>query len=186
MTQKPIEERKLELEREKARAETWTARLTAIAVFLTALVSAGTFLYSNYQHRENIEAELERQSREITAEIAAQEKQAEIDFALAAVDIVMSTNNITETSTKVEIIRDLFSEWLPEGNIGTLRRNGYYSLEERGVAERAADQRAKNDLMLLLIEHPEQRQEIMSYWNLFFPGEDWLRDIPKGAIVNPR
>ncbi len=177
-----LDQKKLDLEREKLKKETDTARFTAGAVLLTAIISVVTFIAGNIQHRNSIEAELQRQSIELQAERETQQRQAEADFALAALGIAMDARDPAETSNKLEVIVELFEEWLPGDKLGDL--DGKFRERQVAVSKKRADQQAKKDLMLLLIENPEQRREILYMWSLFFPGEKWLLDIPKESVIN--
>ncbi len=179
-----LDQKKLDLEREKLKKETDTARFTAGAVLLTAIISVGTFIAGNIQHRNSIEAEQERQSNELQAERETQQRQAEADFALAALGIAMDARDPAETSNKLALIVELFEEWLPGDKLGDL--DGKFGERQVAVSKKRAEQQAKKDLMLLLIENPEQREDIIHVWSLFFPDEEWLSNISRESLKPQR
>ncbi len=101
----------------------------------------------------------------------SQQEQARVDFKLKAVEITLNASSPTEAKNKAEAMAKLFPNDLP----ADFAKN--FDVTEYG-APKISD--SKKALLTLIIEHPEQRNEIIDMWIAIAPyDEAWAEKLKK-------
>jgi len=97
-----------------------------------------------------------------------QRAQARLDFKLKAAEILISSPSPTEARNKAAAMAKLFSEELPV-NFGENFIPAEYG------APKISD--SKKFLLTLIVEHPEQRNDIIEMWLKLSPSDTWAADL---------
>lgn len=98
----------------------------------------------------------------------SQAEQAQADFKLKAAEIVMSTSGPSEARGKAQAMVALFPDDIPADFA-----EGFKSLDV-GSSRISASQKA---LLDLIVEHPDQRNEIIDMWLAVAPYDDWAEKL---------
>jgi hypothetical protein len=150
-----LEERRVVIDERKARQGFWT-RVTVLIPIVAALIALGGTALSRHQ-----------ESRD---EIKLQELEAQDAFELKAVELVMSAETAFETLTRAKAVKALFPQRLPDGFAATFDPERNTDFRFRIIA-------SKKELLTLLAEHPQQRQQILETWRSLFPGDEWAANL---------
>jgi hypothetical protein len=142
-----IEREKIRLENEKLAIERSKTKWTVASIFIPLLIGALSIAYSAY----------------------SQVQQARYDFELKVAELVMSSENPTGSMNRARAIQALFPERLPDKFAASFDPK-LYSVPKTSDS-------SKKELLKLIVEHPDQKQEIIELWSLLFPGDDWILDI---------
>lgn len=93
--------------------------------------------------------------------------RAETEFNLKAAEIIMAHQNPFEMKGRARILKAIFPQRLP-ADFG----------ENFSEREYAVPLPANSELLLrLLIEHPDQRAEIIRMWRVAYPDESWVEAL---------
>lgn len=150
-----LEDKKLGLERAKLVSENWAKYITLLSVLATASVSVYTLNHTAAENRKTRQNEIEMQRL-----------NNRLDFTIAAANLLIESRDLIEMQTKAVAMRNLFEDFLPEQF--DLNAPPDYLAELQ-------DGRAKNNLMHLLVKHPDQSERIIELWKVLYPSErKWL------------
>lgn len=98
----------------------------------------------------------------------SQIQQAHNDFELKAAEIVLSTEGPTGALNKARALVALFPGRLSNDFAQSFDPKLYMGIK---TAE------GKMQLLTLISEHPEQKQEIIHMWKQLFPADDWIENL---------
>jgi len=144
-----VEREKLALEFKRLAVEKSKARWSAITIFIPLLIGAMTLVFNSW----------------------SQLQQAKSDFQLKAVEIVMAMETPTGTKNKAGALVELFP-----GRFGDEFRE-FVAEFDPGLFGVRSDSDEKRDLLQLLVQHPDRKEEILWMWMTLFPEDDWARDL---------
>jgi|GEM_PF-3007472 len=97
--------------------------------------------------------------------------RADTDFQLKAAEIVMAHQNPHEMKGRAGILRTLFPQRLPK-DFGENFDDQKYSVPI------PSDEKA---LIQLLVDHKDQRADIIRMWRIAYPNEKWVEDLAPPA-----
>ena len=97
-----------------------------------------------------------------------QAAQARADFKLKAAEIVMNTSGPSEARGKAQALTALFPDEIPADFA-----QGFESLDV-GSRKMSTSQKA---LLDLIVEHPDQRNEIIDMWLAVAPFDTWAENL---------
>ena len=97
-----------------------------------------------------------------------QAEQAQIDFQLKAAEIVMNSSGPSEAKGKAEAMVALFPDYIPADFAKSFVPLDY------GSSKISASQKA---LLDLIVEHPDQRNEIIDMWLAVAPYDTWAENL---------
>lgn len=167
-----VEFQKLAFDREKHQTDRNTeyikAGISAGAIGVPLLVAILTIWYGILG--QNKQAEQARQAREEEARYArqAREEEAQSALELKIADIAMNAPGPPEVQNRAQLLKDLFAHRLPK-DFATRFDPAKYG--------RLTIQEGHKELMRLIAEHVEQKDEILKFWVKLWPGDTWARDI---------
>ena len=166
--------------------ELWRAAIQGITIsgpIIAALIAA-------WYARKNFleEQRLARQSREEDQRL---EREARVDeeklqFQLKAAEIALNAQDSGQVRTKARILATLFPERLP--------RNFADDFNPNLLRFGPGGPQFRLDLLRLLMQYPERREDLVQFWGLMFPGDKgwkpedhpnyfWLNELIE-AITN--
>ena len=97
-----------------------------------------------------------------------QREQARIDFKLKAAEIVLNAQGPTEAKNKAAAMAALFPDYLPSDFAENFKPLDY------GSPKISTPQ---IELLTLIIEHPDQRNEIIDMWLHVAPFDKWAEKL---------
>jgi hypothetical protein len=99
--------------------------------------------------------------------IWSQNQQARSDFEIKAAEIVLSADKPSEASAKAKALQDLFPDRLPE-NFAESFQTEVYS---------GPSAAPRTEILHLIVEHPDYKQEIIDMWRQLFPSHAWVENL---------
>jgi hypothetical protein len=147
-----LEHEKIELERQRIQAEFEKLKTERFKVWWTGLSILVPLLVAA-----------------ITLGFSAwnQAQQAQSQFELKVAEIVMSEKSSVEASNKAKAFAKLFPNRLPAGFAETFDPYLF------GGPPSAP----KKELLKLILEHRDQKQEIIKMWGQLFPEDEWVKNL---------
>ena len=100
--------------------------------------------------------------------IQSESQRAELEFNLKAAEIVTRFQNPDEMQGRAKILARLFPDRLP-ANFG----NAFDPAQFRA----GTDPSVKIDLLKLIIDKSDQKEEIIRTWKQLFPADTWINDL---------
>jgi hypothetical protein len=157
-----IEQEKLRLDERRVRVEERKAKqgfLTRVGVVIplaVALLALAGNVWSEHRAREDrIQA-------------------ARDAFELKVADLVMDTTGPFETRGRANAMKQLFPKRLGADFASSFDPE---QASDRKKFERDQRVAAKKELLKLLAEHPDDRDQILSTWRQLFPADEWAKGI---------
>ena len=147
-----FEAKKLEIEMKKLKIErikAWVTMPSLLASFLAILVTVN----------------LSAKSEENRAR--SEQEKAQTEFALKAADTILATHDPYEMKGRARIIKIFFPNRLPEGF-------GENFDEKRFAVPLYPDEKF---LLQMIIEHRDQKQEIIKMWEQMYPEDDRVKKL---------
>jgi hypothetical protein len=162
-----LEEKKLELEKEKLAVERskipWTAFATIaplIGVLFTVAYSAWSFRKQSQQQMAQRDEDAKRVERQRMAD-------AKLQFELKAAEIAFAGDTPLAVQHRAGALKAMFGERLPEDFLS--------SYDPYKFGEKIGNIDSRKFLLELLIQHPDKQLEIVLFWKQLFPGDvGWL------------
>lgn len=166
-----LEERRVKVEERKAEQGFWTRVGIVVPILVGLLAFAGTLLGTWYtQH-----VETNNKHQESLDKIDLQERQANDAFELKVVELVMNAEGPAGTRNRAKAIKLLFPDHFDPGFADNFNAE---QVSDREAFERDQRVAAKKELLKLLVEHPDNRSQILATWQQLFPKDEWAKQIP--------
>jgi len=87
----------------------------------------------------------------------------------------MNTQNPFEAANKAKALDALFPDRLPHDFAASFEPEDYGTPPPNSSVKSIIE--SKKELMRMLIDHREQKQEIIQMWMQLFPGDMWVNDL---------
>lgn len=154
-----LDERRVQIEERQARHAFWT-RLGIVIPVVAALIAFG--------------ASVLNQRLDARDALSLQEKKAKDDFELKVAEIVMDSETPFGVRNRAIALGEIFSERLGERFGHNFDPEDASSVKARTLNQQLA---AKKELLILIAEHPGEREQIVSTWHTLFPDDEWVQTL---------
>ncbi|MFN2456159.1 MAG: hypothetical protein ABR577_18295 [Pyrinomonadaceae bacterium] len=151
-----LQKQQPEIELEKLRVERSKAIWTGLATMVPILIAFSTLWYTaRSQNRQ------ERLQREL------QEYQMRIQFRIKAAELAMSATRPSAALARARMLQAMFPDDLPKGFAESIDAGKYSGTSPE----------TKRELLKLVVEDLEHKEEIIHLWKALFPRDSWVDDL---------
>ena len=154
-----LDERRVQIEERQARHGFWTRLVVLVPVVVALMVFAGGIVTQRLNSRDAL---------------TLQEEQAQDSFELKVAEIVMDTESAFGARNRAIAVGELFPD-----RLGATFARSFDPERASNTQARLDNQRvaAKKELLKLIVEHPDERRQVIGTWRQLFPDDEWLRAL---------
>lgn len=165
-----LEEKKLELERDKLAVEKSKIPWTALATIVPLIGVLFTVAYSAWSFRKQSQQQVAQRNEDAKQVEQQRREDAKLQFELKAAEIAFAGETPLAVQHRAGALKAMFGERLSDDFLS--------SYDPYKFGEKVGNPDSRKFLLELLLQHPDKQLEIVLFWKQLFPGDvDWLNRL---------